>query len=86
MARNTSVMGIYPDRRTVSDAINVLQKKGFRALDISLLTSDDSGSKDFAHENRTKAPEGAAVGAVAGAIAGAELAWMLPRNLQSSQL
>ena len=29
MARNTSVMGIYPDRRAVSDAINVLQRKGF---------------------------------------------------------
>jgi hypothetical protein len=69
-------MGIYPDRRTVSDAINVLQKKGFRALDISLLTSDDSGSKDFAHENRTKAPQGAAAGAVAGAVAGAALAWL----------
>lgn len=74
MTRNTSVMGIYPDRRTVSDAINVLQKKGYRELDISLLTSDDSGSKDFAHVNRTKASEGAAAGALVGAVAGAALA------------
>ena len=30
MARNTSVMGIYPDRTTVSDAVNVLNKAGYR--------------------------------------------------------
>jgi len=75
MARNTSVMGIYPDRTTVSDAINVLHKTGYRATDISVLSSDNQGSKDFALETRTKALEGAAVGAAVGAVVGAALAW-----------
>jgi Protein of unknown function (DUF3341) len=77
MARNTSVIGIYPDRTTVSDAINVLHKAGYRATDISVLSSDNQGSKDFAHEKHTKALEGAATGAAAGAVVGAALAWWL---------
>lgn len=75
MSKNTSVMGVYPDRTTVSDAISVLHKVGFRATDISVLLSDNQGSKDFAHEKHTKAPEGAAAGAAGGALAGAALAW-----------
>ena len=70
MARNTSVMGLYPDRTTVSDAVNVLHKEGYRTADISVLSSDNQGSKDFAHERRTKAPEGAATGAAVGAVVG----------------
>ena len=77
MVRNTSVMGIYPDRTTVSDAVNVLQKAGYRLTDISVLASDNAGSKDFAHEKHTKAPEGAALAAAAGAVIGAALAWIV---------
>jgi hypothetical protein len=77
MARNTSVMGIYPDRTTVSDAINVLHKAGYRATDISVLSSDNQGTKDFAHEKRTMALEGAATGSAAGAVVGAALAWFV---------
>jgi hypothetical protein len=76
MARNTSVIGIYPDRTTVSDAINVLHKAGYRTTDISVLSSDNQGSKDFALEKRTEALEGAATGAAAGAVVGAALAWL----------
>jgi hypothetical protein len=75
MAKNTSVMGIYPDRTTVSDAINVLHKAGYRATDISVLSSDNQGSKDFGHEKHTRALEGAATGAAVGALVGAALAW-----------
>ncbi len=77
MARNTSVMGIYPDRTTVSDAISVLRKTGYRAVDISVLSSDNQGSKEFAHEKRTKASQAAAMGAPVGAVAGAALAWFV---------
>jgi hypothetical protein len=77
MTRNTSVIGIYPDRTTVSDAINVLHKAGYRATDISVLSSDNQGSKDFAHEKRTKALDGAATGAPLGAVVGAALAWLV---------
>src|SRR5579864_5579440 len=76
MARNTSVIGIYPDRTTVSDALNVLHKAGYRATDISVLSSDNQGTKDFAHEKRSKALEGAATGTAMGAVAGAALAWL----------
>lgn len=77
MARNTSVMGIYPDRTTVSDAVNVLNKAGYRPTDISVLSSDNQGSKDFGHEKHTKASHGAAIGAAVGAVAGAALAWFI---------
>src|SRR5579863_9385026 len=81
MARNTSVMGIYTDRATVSDAVNVLQKTGYRATNISVLASDNPGTKDFALEKRTKALEGAATGAVAGALAGSALAWLISMHI-----
>jgi hypothetical protein len=77
VAKNTSVMGLYPDRITASEAVNVLQKAGYRAADISILSSDNHGSKDFAHEKRTKAPEGATIGAAAGAVIGAALAFIV---------
>jgi len=77
MAGNTSVLGIYPDRTTVSDAINVLHKTGYRATDISVLSSNNPGSKDFAHEKHTRALETAAVGAGAGAVIGAAVAWFV---------
>jgi hypothetical protein len=77
MARNTSVMGIYPDRITVSDAVSVLQKAGYRPADISVLSSENPGSKDFAHEKYNRALEGAAAGAVMGAVVGAALGWVI---------
>ncbi len=77
MARNTSVMGIYSDRTTVSDAVNVLTNAGYRPMDISVLLSDNQGTKDFAHEKHTKASHGAAIGAAAGAVVGAALAWFI---------
>lgn len=76
MAKNTSVIGIYADRTTVSDAVNVLQKAGYRATDISVLSSDNPGTKDFGHEKHSKAPAGAAAGTAAGAVAGGALAWL----------
>jgi hypothetical protein len=77
VTRNTSVIGIYPDQTTVADAINVLHKAGYRATDISVLSSDNQGSKDFAHEKHTRAPAGAAAGAAVGAVIGAALAWFI---------
>lgn len=74
MVRNMSVMGIYPDRMTVSDAVNVLRNEGYRATDTSVLTSDNLGSKDFGHQKRTKALESAATGAAVVAFVGAALA------------
>jgi hypothetical protein len=77
MARNTSVIGIYSNRATVSEALNTLKKAGYRAADIAVLSSDDQGSKDFAHVKQNKALDGAAIGAAAGAVLGAALAWFI---------
>jgi len=81
MARNTSVIGIYEDRTTVSDALDVLHRAGYRATDISVMSSDNQGSKDFAHEKHTKAPKGAATGAAVGAVVGAALAWLVSTQI-----
>jgi len=77
MAKNTSIIGIYPDRTTVADAINVLHKAGYRATDTSMLSSDNHGSKDFGHEKHTRASAGAATGSVVGAVVGTALAWLV---------
>ena len=81
MAKNTSVIGIYTDRTTVSDAIGVLHKAGYRATDISVLSSDNQGSKDFGHEKHSQAPQGAATGAGVGAVVGAALACLVSTQI-----
>jgi hypothetical protein len=73
MSKNTAVFGIFPDRLAVEEAVEHLQSAGFRATDISVLFPDNQGTKDFAHEKNTKAPEGAASGVVAGGITGGVL-------------
>jgi len=44
--------------------------------DISVLVPDKQGTKDFAHEKHTKAPEGTATGATSGAVIGGGLGWL----------
>lgn len=73
MAKNTSVFGIYRDRPQVERAVDTLLADSFRAEDISVLLPDNIGTKDFAHEKHTKAPEGATTGGVVGGIAGGTL-------------
>lgn len=46
---------------------------GVRDQDISVLFPDRDGSRDFAHEHHTKAPEGAVAGVSAGGITGGVL-------------
>jgi len=68
--KNTAVFGIYPDRTGVERAVDALRQEGFRSTDISVLFPENQGTKDFAHEKNTKAPEGAATGATSGAVIG----------------
>jgi hypothetical protein len=49
---------------------------GFSNNDISVLFPDKHGTKDFAHEQHTKAPEGAATGAGTGGLVGGALGWL----------
>lgn len=76
MASNTAVYGLYKDRGGVEEAVASLQKSGFRNTDLSVLFPDNQGSKDFAHEKNTKAPEGAVIGAASGAVVGGALGWL----------
>jgi hypothetical protein len=73
MGKNTAVFGIYRDRRHVEEGVDALVKNGFRTEDISVLLPENVGTKDFAHEKNTKAPEGAATGAGTGAVLGGTL-------------
>lgn len=71
--KNTVVYGIYRDEEQVSYAIDKMLETGFRNEDISVLLPDNLGTKDFAHEKHTKAPEGTATGATAGGAIGGAL-------------
>jgi hypothetical protein len=74
--KNTSVFGIYPTRVSTEEAVDALRQAGFRSADISALLPDNVGTKDFAHEKNTKAPEGTAAGAASGAVVGGVLGWL----------
>src|SRR5690349_19495638 len=74
--KNIAAFGIYPDQGTVNDAIESLKAAGFRQTDISVLFPENLGSKDFAHEKHTKAPEGAVAGGGSGAVLGAAFGWL----------
>jgi hypothetical protein len=71
--KNTAVFGIYHDRDQAERAVDSLVGNGFRNEDISVLMPENVGTKDFAHEKHTKAPEGTATGAGAGAAVGGTL-------------
>jgi hypothetical protein len=74
--KNTAAFGIYPDRTIVELAVDRLRAAGYRNTDISVLFPDNLGTKDFAHEKSTKAPEGATAGAGTGAVVGGTLGWL----------
>jgi len=74
--KNTAVFGIYPMYAAVEGAVDALRAAGFRNTDISVLFPENAGTKDFAHEKGTKAPEGATAGAGTGAVVGGALGWL----------
>ena len=71
--KNTVAFGLYANRAQVEQGIGSLLAARFRNEDISVLFPDNSGTKDFAHEKNTKAPEGAMVGVAAGGAIGGAL-------------
>lgn len=75
-SKNIAVFGIYGNRLAAEEAVEHLRSAGFRSTDVSALFPDNQGTKDFAHEKNTKAPEGGATGVVAGGIAGGVLGWL----------
>lgn len=65
-----SVMGIVETRDQAETILGALQQIGIPTSDVSILFPDKAGTRDFAHEHHTKAPEGAVAGASAGGVIG----------------
>src|SRR5688572_13671756 len=71
--KKTAVFGIYPNVDRAEQAVDTLVNGRFSNADISVLLPDSQGSKDFAHEKHTKAPEGTTTGVAAGGTIGGTL-------------
>jgi len=68
-----AVFGIANTSAQAEAIVTKLQASGFSSSDISVLFPDKQGTRDFAHEKNTKAPEGAATGGLAGMGVGGAL-------------
>ena len=71
MAR--SVFCIVHNRTQAERIVDDLKAAGFSNNDISVLFPDKTGTRDFAHEQNTKAPEGAMAGGATGLAVGGVL-------------
>jgi hypothetical protein len=71
--KQQAVYGIANTAEQAGAIVERLQTTGFPNDDISVLLPDKDGTRDFAHEKNTKAPEGAAAGGVAGLGVGGAL-------------
>jgi hypothetical protein len=70
--KNTAAFAIFSSRLEAESAVDRLIAAGFPDHDVSILMSDTGGSKQFATEKNTKAPEGTATGVgVGGTLGGA---------------
>ena len=72
-----AVFCIAKSEEQATNIVNQLKEAGFSNNDVSVLLPDRAGSRDFAHEHHTKAPEGAATGAIAGGVMAGVLGWLV---------
>jgi hypothetical protein len=72
-----AVIAIAKSEDQAVGIVEQLKAAGFSNNDVSVLLPDRAGSRDFAHEHHTKAPEGAATGAVVGGLAAGALGWLV---------
>ena len=73
MSSKKAVLGLVSNHAQAETVVDDLRNNGFANNDISALFPDKSGSRDFAHEHNTKAPEGAVAGVGAGGAIGGTL-------------
>lgn len=73
---NRAVFGLFDERFEMEKAITQLEAEGFRASDVSVLFADKVDGAKMAHDNTTKAPEGATAGAATGVAIGGVLGWL----------
>lgn len=74
--KHKAVFGIFMTRTAVEQGVDRLKADGFANSEISVLMPE-GGSEKFAHENATKAPEGATAGAGTGLVLGGALGWLV---------
>ena len=72
-----SVFCIARTEAQATTIVEQLKAANFSNNDISVLLPDKTGTRDFAHEQHTKAPEGAATGAGTGGVLGGALGWLV---------
>jgi len=68
-----AVFCLTRDEGQACNIVDSLKNAGFSNNDISVLLPDKSGTRDFAHQKGTKAPEGAITGAGTGGVIGGTL-------------
>ena len=73
----SSVICIAKSESQAIRIVDQLKAENFSSNDISVLFPDKTGTKDFAHEQHTKAPEGATTGGVTGGVLGGALGWLV---------
>jgi hypothetical protein len=73
----TSVLCIANSESQAINIVDRLKAAYFSNNDISVLFPDKTGTKDFAHEQHTKAPEGATTGGITGGVLGGALGWLV---------
>jgi hypothetical protein len=71
------VFGLVDNEFQAERMVEELRNAGFSSDDISVLFPDKSGTRDFAHEQHTKAPEGASAGAATGGVLGGVAGWLV---------
>jgi hypothetical protein len=71
-----AVFALCDSQERAGHIVDDLKREGFVKDDISVLFADSSGTRDFAHEKHTKAPEGAATGATTGGVLGGVFGWL----------
>src|SRR3954470_14130408 len=71
-----SVFCLTQDEGQACRIVDDLRAAGFSNDDISVLLPDKAGTRDFALEKGTKAPEGALTGAGTGGVVGGALGWL----------
>src|SRR6202142_581193 len=71
--KKTAVFGIYQSSAQAETAVDTLVQAGFPSANISVLLQDYRGTREFAHQKETKAPEGTATGVTAGGVIGGAL-------------
>ncbi|HET9956631.1 MAG TPA: DUF3341 domain-containing protein [Polyangiaceae bacterium] len=64
------VLGILDTASRADTVVDGLQRAGFNLSEVSVLFPDQSGTRDFAYEKGTKAPEGAVAGVGTGGVIG----------------